>query len=131
LLPLVVGLFGFVAFWVIRRRRRAGAVRKAALNELSAIQQDPALSASGRVQRISILIRRVALSLFPRAEVAPLNGRQWLEWLDRPLGDGRFLEGPGRVLDDGPYRPQPGDHADLDALLALCRDWLRALPSRR
>jgi hypothetical protein len=131
LLPLLVGALILTAVWLFRRGRRRGSVRRLALQELTAIQQDPGLTGSAKVRRISILLRRVALSVYPRGDTAPLNGKAWLEWLDRPLGDGRFVDGPGRALDDGPYRPEFSDSGELEALLALCRDWLEKLPVRQ
>jgi hypothetical protein len=131
LLPLLIGALVFAGLRIHQRRRRAGSVRRAALQELTAIQHDPGLTGSAKVQRISILIRRVALSVYPREQVAPLTGRKWLLWLDHSLDDGGFVDGPGRVLDDGPYRPEFGDSAELEALLALCRDWLEKLPVRQ
>lgn len=52
-------------------------------------------------------------------------GEAWLRWLDQTLGEAQFSQGPGRWLAEAPYRPAP--EADLEALLALCRSWLKAL----
>ena len=50
---------------------------------------------------------------------AGLTGEAWLQWLDLALGDARFSAGAGRLLIDGPYRPQARE--GVDELLALCR----------
>ena len=130
LAPLLLAALAAGSVWLYRRRRRRGAVLRAAQLELAALQRDDDLTPDAKVRQLSILLRRVALSVYPRSEVAPLSGRIWLEWLERPLADGRFLDGPGRALGDAPYRPDaaPGD---LDALFALCRDWLARLPAPR
>jgi hypothetical protein len=79
-----------------------------------------------------VLLRRIALSRFPRHQIARLSGASWLDFLDRPLHGSRqaegFRRGPGRVLAEGPYAPA----VDLDtaALERLCRTWLRRLPKR-
>jgi len=130
LAPLLAVALVFAAVWLYRRRRRRGAIQRIALSELAALERDTDLSASLKAQRLSILLRRVALSVHPRTEVAPLQGRAWLQWLDRALGDSGFTDGPGRALVDAPYRPDIGS-TDLDALFALCRDWLTKIETRR
>lgn len=130
LAPLLVAALLWAGVWLHRRWRRRSSVRRLALAELAALQADGSLPPPVKVQRLSILLRRVALSVYPRTEVAPLQGTAWRQWLDRPLGDCRFVDGPGRALDDAPYRPDIGD-TDLDALFALCRDWLAEVPARR
>lgn len=116
---------------LILRRRRAHArttLRALALAQLEELRRrhqarpDP----RGLVRALSELLRRVCLSLYPRRECAALTGEAWLALLDRSLGDGRFSQGPGRALLDGPYRAAP--RVDAEALLALCEEWVRALP---
>ncbi len=79
------------------------------------------------VRRLSLLLRRVALSYHPRPQVAALIGERWLEFLETGLGDGRFRDGPGRALLEAPYRRVA--EIDGEELLRLCNDWLRALPA--
>ncbi|MDD2767482.1 MAG: DUF4381 domain-containing protein [Methylococcus sp.] len=100
--------------------------RKAALRELAAIEADASLPVPEKIRRVSILLRRACLTLYPRQEVAGLTGLDWLERLDLILGDGRFSEGPGRCLIESPYSPR--SEADPAALFALCREWIRRLP---
>lgn len=76
--------------------------------------------------QISRLLRRIALTRYPRRQVAPLSGTDWLRFLDASGGDGRFQQGPGRVLADGPYRPGLSEPLDTRALVALVRDWIEA-----
>jgi len=98
----------------LRRRRRI----LAELDDLRTEHCGPAL-----ITGISRLLKRVALSRFPRLDVAALTGAQWLAFLDRTGGQGAFEHGVGRVLAEGPYAPSP--QCDADTLLALARDWLR------
>ncbi len=97
-----------------RRRRRA----LAQLQALATLGPGPELAA-----RVSELLKRVALGSFTRREVAGISGRAWLTFLDRTGGDGRFAEGPGRALAEGPYLASA--EFDAAALLELAKDWVR------
>jgi HAMP domain-containing protein len=119
-------LLGLLAFGLWRNRRRKFAPRRAALEELRKLDGDFSLPVPEKLQAVSILLRRTALTVWPREEVAGLSGTAWLKWLDRLLDDGRFSQGPGRVLLDAPYRPQA--EADWSEVSRLCRDWLKKLP---
>ncbi len=95
------------------RHHRANAYRRAALTELSGLQDDPA--------QIATLLRRTALAAFPRAQVAGLQGAEWLHFLDDSFAGDGFATGPGQILTTAPYRPTAPD----PALTALARDWIR------
>jgi len=102
--------------WRQQRRRRRVITE---LDRLGARGGGPAL-----VGGVAALLKRVALTRYPSTEVAALTGDAWLGFLDRTGGDGRFRDGPGRVLAEGPYAPA-AEGLDEQALLALVRDWLR------
>ena len=78
------------------------------------------------VSSLSILLRRVALELFPREEVAALTGESWLRWLDERAQGDVFSVGIGRVLIDAPYRSpeQVAATVDGEALLKACEGWV-------
>ena len=54
------------------KRHRANAYRRAALRELAVAQDLPA---------IAELLRRTALAVAPRDEIATMTGNAWLDWL--------------------------------------------------
>ena len=97
-----------------RRRRRI-------LAELDALRAHG--QGADFIAGVSELLKRVALSRFPRVDVAALTGPDWLAFLDATGGGSRFRQGAGRVLEEGPYAP--ASDCDADALLNLARDWLR------
>jgi hypothetical protein len=112
------------AVWLWHRLRRP-TPKKLALREWAAIAHG-AMPPQEKLRRLAVLLRRAALSAYPREEVAGLAGEQWLAFLDRNLGGQDFSAGPGRLLAEAPYRREaPGE---VDALLALCRAWLKRLP---
>ena len=86
--------------------------------------------APGLVKDLSILLRRLCVSIFPRTDSASLTGDRWLEFLDRPLSSSQFTSGPGRILVDAPYRPQVAAE-QIEPLLELCADWFDRLDEYR
>lgn len=122
-------LFGIPALlllsvWLWRFLRRQ-TPKKLALREWEAIVRSDA-AAVEKTRQLAILLRRVCLSVYPREEVAGLTGEAWLAFLDAPLKHKGFSEGVGRLLLDTPYRRDA--QLDVEALAALCREWLNSLP---
>lgn len=145
-LPEAVSLFPATPAWLVvaamllvalallvrelYRRRMKSHYRREAAAELREIAGSLA-DAGRRAQALAalpVLVKRVALHLAPRDEVAALSGVQWLEFLDRTWHGSAFSAGPGRLLVDIGYRSPawlaaipPGE---VEALLALLRKWL-------
>lgn len=115
-----------VAVWLWRRMTRPS-VKKLARKEIESLKYAQDLSDSDRTRELSVLIRRICLSVYPRPTIARLTGREWLKFLDQTLDEPSFSEGPGKVLIDAPYR-QNAD-VDFESLLALCERWIEALPN--
>lgn len=120
----VLMLLAALAWWLLRRRTRRAAAR-AALRELGDLRATLRADddAAGFVRALSKLLRRYAISAFPRRDVAALTGDDWLYFLDRHGGDGQFAGGPGRQLLDAPYRRDPAVGARDLAILA--ERWIR------
>ncbi len=129
LIPLFIVGLSFAMFRLWQRAKRLN-VRKLGLRELERLASATDLDAEQKVQQVSILLRRVALSVYPREQVAGLSGRHWLQWLDGLLPEERFSNGPGQALADAPFRAEPPQPTQLEALFSLCRDWLQRVPPR-
>jgi HEPN domain-containing protein len=122
---LVIALLYFG--WRFHRRWRRDAYRRAALAELTAlkalVQQDDTAFEHG----ITRLLRRAALAVSPRREVASLYGEAWLTYLDRQMGGTEFTDGAGRVLLSAPYRREASQSIDARRnLLKLAQHWIEA-----
>jgi hypothetical protein len=112
------------------RRIRRNRYRRSALGELAIIERDlerPEARAEA-LAAIPGLLKRTALSAFPRAQVAALSGQAWLAFLDETMGGKAFTEGEGRVLPELAYAPAPriaglpGD--SIQGLVRLARRWI-------
>lgn len=120
------------AVWLGRRwwRRRRLHPRRHARRALAEIRASYARHADDTrlIRELSACLRRVALTVAPRSEVAGLTGEAWLAWLDRFHEQRPYQTGPGRVLADAPYQHQPG--IDARALLDLAEATLDAMTGR-
>lgn len=110
-----VVLLAFAAWSVLRARRRR---RREAAQRLFDDALARAASPAARLAVASELLRRASRRLRPDAD--RLDGDAWLAWLDSPRA--RFVDGPGRLLLDGAYRPAvPAAEAGLAIALARTR----------
>jgi len=125
-------LLAFIVFWFVLFHRRRNAWRRTALDTLKHLRkqyQSGQFSPQPVVSELSVLMRRVAISCFPREQAAQLNGEAWLEFLDRYRRSGAaFKTELGRLLVVAPYAQQTDIRADeMNKLFALCEDWIAKL----
>jgi hypothetical protein len=110
-------------------RYRSHYRERAALRALRAValQLAEGREPAACVQRISMILRRFAMSIAGQTPVAGLTGDAWLRFLDSRWGRDEFSAGTGRVLIFGPYAPPDRVGAeDVSTLNELCMDWVRA-----
>jgi hypothetical protein len=104
--------------------------RREALAELE--QQEVTLTETNQraaaVTRIAELLKRTALSAFPRESVASLTGPAWLAFLKYTRGRARALsEDKGQWFERVAYEPgaaQNLDEAQAHELATFARDWI-------
>lgn len=125
LLAVLIALLMAFLYWLYKRLTRKTAINTAKKN-LDAIKQSPAMDNNTKLRELSILIRRVAISINPRTEVASLTGRQWLAFLDKSVTGAPFSDGCGQLLADAPYRSTPPTVLEVSQLISLCENWLKA-----
>ncbi|HSI14876.1 MAG TPA: DUF4381 domain-containing protein [Chthoniobacter sp.] len=128
LLGLLLFLGALLALRALLRWQR-NRYRREALAELS--RQERALfDISRRAQALTSLaelLKRAALSAWPRAEVASLTGSAWSAFLDRTGGTTAFSKGLGSILEQVSYDPRTAaalDESALRELAELVRHWL-------
>lgn len=104
---------------LVRKRR----LRRQALAELMAIESeyDDSGDAAAAMERVSALLRRVAVTVSAEPRLAGRAGRSWVEWLRRsgPRGlDDEVLD----ALSVAPYRRVPA--VEVRPVLDTARDWI-------
>lgn len=133
LLPVAVMLIGVLVWTSITTARRMLArrrLRRQALGELQHIRRELETGgdAARAMERLSVLLRRVAVTVLPGRGVAGTVGRDRVDWLCRtgPAGlDGDSLE----ALIEAPYRPA-ADVVPQRVFDAAAR-WIRYVTSRQ
>ena len=118
LLAAIALVLLFLAWRAWARRRRLAHTRAGLVHDFNALLQQHPESAASRVAEISMFLRRAGKRYAPAAHT--LRDDAWLAFLDGDDPDRPFSTGPGRVLIDGPYRPDVAP-ADVDALAQLAR----------
>jgi hypothetical protein len=127
-------LLAFAGHYVWRKRQARNHYRRLALRSLQALltefeqQNNPAQY----LQKLSVLLKRSALSAQPRNFNASLKGEDWLAWLDAQCPPMKtlvaqstpdsFSLGSGRALLIGPYQKMP--QVDIAQLHALAHFWI-------
>ena len=123
----VIAVLLVLATWAgfrLLRGWRQNAYRREALAELDRIRKRGEKSA----YLLPELLKRTALSAWPRAEVADLNGRAWHAFLDQTGATQDFGAGAGQSLDKLSYarRGAPGPSAaEFEQVLRVSEAWIR------
>lgn len=125
ILVITVPLLIIFLVWLYKKLTRKTAI-KTANKILAQIKQDATSDNLQKLSELSVLVRRVAISVSPREKAAGITGRQWLEFLDRSVKGTPFSEGVGQLLADAPYRNTPPTELEISQLINLCEDWLKA-----
>jgi uncharacterized protein DUF4381 len=124
LLLMLIPLSLYFCWWLYKKLTRHTAV-KSAKKLLAAIKLDQQADDLQKLQHLSQLLRRVAISISPRQQSAGLTGAAWLEFLDSSVEDSPFSQGIGRCLADAHYRQSLPNDVDIDALITLIEMWLK------
>lgn len=82
LAALFLGLLGYSIVRQVRRYEK-NAYRRRALRELRSLRTRAPSDRKQALHELPRLLKRTALSVFPRKDVAPLSGSAWLAFLER------------------------------------------------
>ena len=129
LVAVLVLLWAIVAVFLWSRRWQNNAYRRSALHDLAAIEEQvrSPLTRTAGIRQLSVLLKRVALAAYPRAEVASLTGNKWIAFLDQHISGDLFIKGPGQVLTAAVTEPNPGadlTDSDCDGMIQAVRRWI-------
>lgn len=133
--PLAWGYWLVLALCIVAallwfRRYRALRVRRSSQREFNKVVADFHQHEDGlRLARdLSVLMRRVMLSLQPRESVAGLTGDQWVEAVQQLVSKHSLKEVTLETLSSGIY--QSAAHIDTSSLITDCASWFAQLPAQ-
>ncbi len=122
-----------VALWRCLRRYQANAFLRRAAVELDAVAARTWPDAAAMETAVSSILKRVALVVYGRGQVAELTGAAWMEFLARTTPAGRapprFTAPPLAAGDEPASVSAPVD--GKSALVAAARGWLHARRARK
>ncbi len=108
-----------IRYWLANRYRRAGTRQ---LNELlKQFERDE--DQKKYLANFAILIKRLAMTVYPRERVASLTGEEWVAFLDKSAGSNAFSMGVGQVLMYSAYEKEA--QFDVQQLHQSGLHWIR------
>ena len=129
-LAVLIPVSIYLIYLLVKRITRKTAI-KTAKKLLLHIKQDKQIDNKQKLNELSMLIRRVAISTTVRNECAGLTGQAWLDYLDRSVKGTPFTRGIGCLLTDAPYRQTMPTEQEIAELATLCETWLKAQSKRK
>jgi len=139
--PPAPGWWGILALFILllisallalrfRKKRKLRHASKAGIEQVFAEYRTHG-NPQRLIDELSVLLRRISLSHYPRSKVAGLTGNAWLEFLDLGVEgttvQSGFSTGAGSVLALAPYKPDI--RIDIAALHHICLQWVSNLPA--
>ena len=101
------------------------ALRKAALNELAGLQNQILLSDHRFAERVSALLKRVAIVRYAEQQPTLLNGDAWLAFLDQTNPTQSFSQAGGAVIGHAQYQNQA--KVNRSQLIDAAQAWIKSI----
>ena len=115
-----------IGFFIWRLRKQQNHYRVVAQQELAAIyaHYQQSHDAANYLHGLSVLLRRTALTAYPRSFNASIKGKDWLNWLDSvcPTLNEKFSGELGQSLLSSAYQKNP--QLDVSGLHQLSSQWI-------
>ena len=124
-IAVVLLIAGTLSYYYYRRWRYR--TQHYALQTLQQIQQSQ-LMPHEKIAALSILLRRIALSYYPRRQVAGLHGQAWLTFLAESAQLPQIKSATAQLLICAPYQNQL--EREPDALFNLATLWIKNFTQR-
>jgi hypothetical protein len=115
-----------IAFFLWLRRRAQNRYRRDALAEIDTLEMR-AGNEAGRVEALAALpgiLKRAALAVWPREQVAALNGPAWVEFLKANAGKAQADADGYAIFTDAEYRLADIDEQTARRGFAAARQWI-------
>ena len=121
-LAVLIPRWCYLRYRLYRRLTRKTAL-KAAKKQFKILRDQSPLSKQEKLIELSSLMRRTAVSLYPRTDVAGLTGEQWINFLNQSAEDPDFNGRIAELFTDSLYS-KAENNFPLAPLFAACESWL-------
>lgn len=109
----------FLVFYLVRLGIRQQRKRQI-LKEISVLRFSEGMNKQSITAQLSILLKQILFMVYPRQDIAGLQGEDWLLFLDKVSNSSSYTQGCGRLLITAPYQPVIDDKSnELDDLFEL------------
>ena len=115
---VVFAILALLVIWMTIHslcRWLANRYRREALRELALLQPE----------QFSTLLKRTALSAWPREKVASLSGEAWINFLNESAKNNSFHQIPGNRIEEIALRSQTLSSEDEQTLRKITAEWIR------
>lgn len=104
--------------------------RRVALTQLQLLANDTryAEKRDASLRQLPVLLKRTALSVYPRSRLASLTGKSWYDFLNSKVNAALFTESQLTLLEKISYSVgdlKKVDEKVADELFGACRHWLK------
>ncbi|MEE9327602.1 MAG: DUF4381 domain-containing protein [Cocleimonas sp.] len=105
----------------LKRQRKKTVILKQLKKLENQLKNNPS---NESLAKVNTLLRQLAITHYPRSEIASLTGSNWLHFLDQSGKTHDFSKGAGRILIEAPYRAGKSQNLNLEELIPLVRKWI-------
>ncbi len=136
LLVMIISVATWLVIKVIKRAKEKRHQHKI-LDKFKSLEKKLKTKPSNAtIAEINTLLRQLAITYYPRTEVASLTGSDWLYFLDESGSTHEFSRGAGRILIEAPYQlenqleNQTDDHIEnlnINEFLPLIQNWAKKI----
>lgn len=110
-------------------RYKQNSYRREALVLLKQIEPGLQLAQSRgqALAEVALMLKRTALSAYPRENVAELSGEEWLAFLDRSGNTKHFSRGAAAIIGNVSWQPQAGEKLssqELKEIVSSVQHWI-------
>jgi hypothetical protein len=124
---LLLIMCGYLVFYFSTQKTRK--IKQMALEQLSWIEKSHHQNTAQTIAEISILLKQVALTFYPRTEVASLDGEAWILFLSKTSKNLDFKRVQNALLHLA-YAPEIKQSTELPILIDLARRWIQQRSNR-
>ncbi len=130
LLAIIISIATWLIIKAIKRAKKKRHQRKVLAKFKVLEKKLKANPNNATVAEINTLLRQLAITYFPRSEIASLTGGDWLHFLDESGGTHGFSRGAGRILIEAPYQSDIHsnhhiENLNLNEFIPLIQGWAR------